>query len=374
MMNQIILDQHLDQPKTAQKKMLQHSQPLTFRSLHTRELDQWINFLFAIYQTSKDSIASHFYLDPHRDVHTIFVAVTNEGNIVASVRVFHRDIHLSNQTCKVGAIGQVATQAEYRGKGIDQRLLQMALDWMKQNQIPLSTLHTDQVETTASLYQSLGYVSVPIRYRTLKFHFSELPLLDDSFSIRKLDLHYIKQVRQVSEIYNEFCTSNKLVGTIVRNENYWTTWMQHDATDGIYGVFHNQSQELQCYMIPCTSSSVATGNMYRIDEFCFKSLDKSLLNASQLLVLFSQMIEKAMTHITKAKTEALEVLIPEAIASKLLELNNGKSKTLCGLEITDKKAVEDAGVMYKAMNAEGENVLKQLQSSATHSLFRTDLY
>jgi ribosomal protein S18 acetylase RimI-like enzyme len=88
-----------------------------------------------------------------------WVASTKEGRIVsnAGVIIDHHPPGPNNFSGKIAYIFNLYTIAEFRHQGIAQKIMETILDWIREKEISLVTLHaTDDGE---ELYKSLGFTS-----------------------------------------------------------------------------------------------------------------------------------------------------------------------------------------------------------------------
>ncbi len=93
-----------------------NEQPILLAPLTREEqLNEWFDFVTSIFapKAQRAYFERHFYNDPFRDVNSIFAARDKHGDILGTVRVFHRKIVTSNYS-----VGEVCTRSDMRGKGI----------------------------------------------------------------------------------------------------------------------------------------------------------------------------------------------------------------------------------------------------------------
>jgi ribosomal protein S18 acetylase RimI-like enzyme len=88
-----------------------------------------------------------------------WVAITKEGRIVsnAGVIIDHHPPGPNNFTGKIAYIFNLYTLKEYRRQGIARKIMETILEWIKEEEILIVSLHvTDNGE---KLYKSLGFTA-----------------------------------------------------------------------------------------------------------------------------------------------------------------------------------------------------------------------
>ncbi len=209
---------------------------ITYRKLKETELEQWFIHCMQVF-SKKDYdegflayFKRHWHNDPWKDLQGIFVAVDGT-KIVSTIRVFHREIYFNGKVIKMGGIGEVSTNKEYRGQGLSTKLLEMAIDYMKDKNINVSLLFTGEDKIT--FYNRLGYQNTK-----RKFALSKVKQNDNkAFTVCKIDVE--KDLKRISEIYDHY--SGKLTGTILRNEFYWKHWSKEECKN-LYGIKDDNGQ------------------------------------------------------------------------------------------------------------------------------------
>src|SRR5437867_2066479 len=104
---------------------------------------------------SREHVRQSAYLDPLYLRHT-FVAVAGDGMLLSSLRYWLRDIRDAGGTPRlVGCVASVATVESARRQGHARRLMQMALETMREEGCAWSLLLSS--EMGKPLYEGLGY-------------------------------------------------------------------------------------------------------------------------------------------------------------------------------------------------------------------------
>ena len=193
---------------------------MEFRTLLPSEFDAWFDHVAAVFNQYSDLDASrqyfmnHWYYDPWRDRHAIFVAMDGD-KIASTLRVFHRQIYLAGSQYTMGGIGEVSTKEAYRRQGLSGKLLQMAIDYMGKERLHFSTLGTG----TPGHYSRYGWEKVP----TYRQRAEVSP--QSSAQAKLIDLQEPSKLRQIRELYHDY--SSQFNGAIVRDSGaYWRDWVQ----------------------------------------------------------------------------------------------------------------------------------------------------
>lgn len=186
---------------------------VTFRTLEVGELDAWARLCASIFPDPAAYFLRHYENDPFADPKGVFVA-EDAGELVASTRVFSREIYLRGRRVGLGGIGEVCTRPEYRGRGLSGRLLQMAIRYMAEKSLPLSLLFTDQY----AHYARHGWFQVPRRFKRVALRGARL---QDGWALRPLEAADWPAARGLHGLF-----SGRLDGLIVRDHPlYWDRWV-----------------------------------------------------------------------------------------------------------------------------------------------------
>ncbi|EFA74827.1 hypothetical protein PPL_11860 [Heterostelium album PN500] len=125
-------------------------------------INDWLNHLITVFvDTPYQYFKEHHYSDPYKQKN-------NNEKIVSTVKLFIRDILLigSSITC-FGGIGEVSTNVNYRGRSLSIKLLDMALEYMNENNIKLGLLFSSKF---APMYHSKGWSYIDRSFTIETFH------------------------------------------------------------------------------------------------------------------------------------------------------------------------------------------------------------
>ena len=184
---------------------------MDFRAISPSELETWTRLCGNVFGGDGTYFYNHFTNDPDADCGGIFVA-SDGDKLVSSVRVFTRRIFIDGNKTGMGGIGEVCTLPEYRGKGINTRLLEMAVVYMRRNRLETSLLFTGSNHH----YAHTGWFTVPRRRVMLDIKGTPADGFDfiDTFSL---------PVSSAVRFYNQ--NAVRYSGPIIRSEEYYRRWI-----------------------------------------------------------------------------------------------------------------------------------------------------
>ena len=192
---------------------------MEIRALKLEELDTWFDHCMYSFNEGeynseyRQEFVNHWQNDPWRDLDSILVAVEN-GEILSTVRVFHRNTYLLGEEVSMGGIGEVCTKSAHRGKGLSTILLESAIKLMEMRKTKISVLST----SIYSFYARLGWRENTLFLKTVKLA-GESRLCSN---IRPMDVE--KDCQQLMKIYKDY--NGRLNGPVVRNSTfYWKNWV-----------------------------------------------------------------------------------------------------------------------------------------------------
>ena len=199
---------------------------IQFRTLLSSELENWFDHVALVFDQYRDLEASrqyfmnHWYNDPWRDRHSVFVAVDGD-EIVSTVRVFQRSIYLAGNQYTMGGIGEVSTKEAYRRQGISGKLLQMAIEHMEAERLDFSMLGTG----THRHYARYGWEQVDEYWQ------KAVVSPRKNSKVKLINLQEPSELRQIGELYHEY--SSQFNGAIVRDHfDYWRDWIMTEVLRG----------------------------------------------------------------------------------------------------------------------------------------------
>ncbi|KAJ3006703.1 hypothetical protein HKX48_009505 [Thoreauomyces humboldtii] len=167
----------------------------------------------------------------HRDVDTLdklrnsFVAVTEDGQIVSSMRIYDRRIKLqTGSDAPIAAIGDVATHPNHLRRGLARRVIESGeRHVLVQGTAALAILHTGSAKP---LYEKLGYVCIPMRMGTILVPSITVPpsFVDGN---EVVDFNDPDHVALMVRLHDRQAPP----GSFKRSERYWKEWVASESSD-----------------------------------------------------------------------------------------------------------------------------------------------
>jgi predicted N-acetyltransferase YhbS len=194
-------------------------------SLAPDDFEKWVEHCGAVFEdTGCDYFRRHFMADPDRSYESTFL-VKDRGEIVSTVRVFHRRIWLGGKALKMGGIGEVSTKPSHRSLGLSGRLLNASINYMEINGFDISLLGT----SLSGHYSKHGYVTVNECWKTLIADNG----VNESYDFRSLTP---ADYPAMSALYDKYAPLYNL--TMVRSMEYWNSWCRGEMKNPV-GLFIN---------------------------------------------------------------------------------------------------------------------------------------
>jgi predicted N-acetyltransferase YhbS len=144
-----------------------------------------------------------------------FLLALDAGRPVSCVQVFEKTIRLRGQGVALGGIGSVATDPEYRKRGLAYELLRRSEERMRERGMVLGLLFA----VLWDFYGALGWVQIPMRQVVLHRGSGSGAPLD--IALRDFSA---SDLPAVAALYDTF--TRELDGPVVRDETYWRGQLQ----------------------------------------------------------------------------------------------------------------------------------------------------
>lgn len=203
------------------------SASLEYRALSgQRDVEAWLDLVKSCFRSCREYFEDHYKLDPKADESLIFVAL-DEGKMVGSVRVFQREVNVRGHGQQsMAGIGEVCTLASHQGKGIQRRLMTMAMEEAQNRRFSLAALHA--ASGVIGMYRKFGFFSIPF---VLAYETWERSAFDDAkvawpHQVQPLEDHHFRQggvPDWVPALYEQTIAAH--TGPIARSPEYWATWV-----------------------------------------------------------------------------------------------------------------------------------------------------
>ena len=135
-----------------------------------------------------------------------------EGRLLSCVRVFFRTVRCGDTPLLMGGIGDVGTDPDHQGRGLNSRLMEDTLRYLKESGAVFYFLFT----RINPYCQKFGYFTLPTCQVTIP-----PPSRARSVAWRRADLS--RDLPALDEIYTE--ATRDRMAPVIRDRRYWT--MQH---------------------------------------------------------------------------------------------------------------------------------------------------
>jgi predicted N-acetyltransferase YhbS len=158
-------------------------------------------------------------LDPSfRPEHAILAE--EDGRIVSHVRIFQRPVRVGSATVTHGGIGGVATDPEYRKRGLASECMKAAFRYMHERGYGLSILFTGLHD----FYRKLGWEIALPDYSCSLPSTRAAAYPTDSYSIRQFEPSLLRDVMRLYDLANRRTTAS-----VVRSPRYWRAQLKYAA-------------------------------------------------------------------------------------------------------------------------------------------------
>lgn len=314
-----------------------------------------------------DYFRRHLRNDPDADYNGVRCMRVG-GQIVATVRVFRREIRISpDATLSMGGIGEVCTHPLARKRGYSRRLMASALEHMESNEVVLSALHGGAA--VAAFYRTCGYATVPVEYVSVDIaHGTSLSgaggsATDDAvavvvspLAVSLLDVSSTSDdtLCALSAMHRDY--SRPFVGVAVRSMDYWKCWMSVEMKDMMYLCM--EGGELVGYAA-FRVRRAASGVPLERPLLCLADLAlapeiaDSEAGRAALLAMATQVARDLLPSATA-------LVIPFAVAARFPD---------CPAE--SDPSLQDVGWMYRAVS-ESDSVPDSLSDARRHVVWHAD--
>ena len=187
---------------------------MEIRPVRESELDQMIELMCLVFRPDgHERYRQYMVGDPlyRRDQSRV---VVDGGQIVATLRVWDRQIRIGSTPVRMGGIGGVCTHPEARGRGHASAMMEDAVRYMREAGYPVSCLFS---EVGSRFYHRFGYRSVPLNgFRMGRWQLADVEV-DSGWAVMPFDEG--RDLDDAVALY-EACNRNQS-GSVVRSEAYW---------------------------------------------------------------------------------------------------------------------------------------------------------
>ncbi|MCR8657211.1 GNAT family N-acetyltransferase [Paenibacillus endoradicis] len=176
----------------------------------TREqLERIYDILGDVFSVGRAFFQERMDFDSSYDAKTTWFA-TVDDTIASSVQVFPLHIRVGKSSLKIGAMGSVGTNPNFRGMGLAHQILNAQTDWMKNEDYDLSLL----LAIIHPFYEKVGWKVIPEKAYSISRP-TTVPS-NASLDIIPFDPAYLDDLRAIYEQFN-----NERTYTVIRDESYW---------------------------------------------------------------------------------------------------------------------------------------------------------
>src|SRR4051794_8291862 len=191
-----------------------------YRNMHLEDEDAVFALRMRMWNApSIEHVRQGARLDPRYLDHS-FVAVDEAGTLLSSVRFWLRQIrNASSVPEQVGCVASVATIESARRQGHARKLMQLAIEAMREEGCAWSLLSSSDMGVP--LYTSLGYRALPLRY-TNGLLSDARPQPTGDYQIDRIDAPFDfddANWQAVRELYARYNARRPL--SLVRDDDYW---------------------------------------------------------------------------------------------------------------------------------------------------------
>ena len=129
------------------------------RAVREQELEEMIELQCLVFRPrGHERYNAYIHGDSSFELDQVRVVV-DDGEIVATLRVWDRTVRVGGTAVKMGGIGGVGTHPDHRRRGHASAMLRDAVDWMRSRGYLTSVLFT---EVATEFYRRHGWASVPM--------------------------------------------------------------------------------------------------------------------------------------------------------------------------------------------------------------------
>ena len=187
---------------------------MEIRPVRESEVDEMVELMCLVFRRPQGHERYRQYMvgDPlyQRDQSRVVIA---GGRVVATLRVWDKQLRVGSTPIRFGGIGNVCTHPEERGKGYATALMEEAVGYMTQSGYPISCLFT---EAGNRFYRRFGYRGVPLNgFRMTQWKAAEG--FESEWEVTPFDEACdLNSAVELYDICNCECS-----GSLVRDEAYW---------------------------------------------------------------------------------------------------------------------------------------------------------
>ena len=337
--------------------------------------------------------------------------------MVASVKLFLQNLTSTNGgnygAIRAGGIGEVCTSMNHRRKGLSHRLLNIAIDYMKDHldEFQVSVLHAS-TDAFRSVYAKVGYRCSRTCWTKVEYVFDGAVHSEnmkdkaiynekgeckrtwmrsddckDGFSLRIRSINFPEDMSSMSKIYDEMSKENSFVGCVIRSDEYWSEYVSNEmlvapgCLTPLVLADDKTGSLLAWVSLRDVSSSASLNPIYIVKEFGFDKRSLNLLNLS-ILDALKVLLEESLSSICSENLgkKRYNILLPTLIWKEIMLSKDQLCLTSSYFEKGFVHAEDDIGWMYLAIDENSEEVKTFLEIIDTpeqvsrHLIWPTDSF
>jgi predicted GNAT family N-acyltransferase len=277
----------------------------------------------------------HFTNDPNRGTASLIRVAFQNGQMVASCRLFLRTISTAEGTLSAGGIGEVCTLQEHRRRGLSKVLLQNCIEIMKERKLQVSFLHA--APEFFYVYESNGgYKSTKSKWSVVNIKSlpSTIDKIDNtSFSFR--EAKFPEDTNRLSDLHTKY-SMETFVGCIARSSDYWNQYLSQELTNNCFVLEHDGNVIAWLSVRP-------HGERIQLREF---GIDINLITVAQALDLLFVHAAHRMKSLPTGNQQQL--VLPTEVLDQARE---EKDDFLKFVDWSSKVSEDDHGWMYKIFDS-----------------------
>ena len=186
---------------------------MEIRGIRESELAEMIDLQCAVFLPDGHArYSSYVREDQSYQPEQTRVVIVN-GRIVATLRIWEREMRVGACVVRMGGIGGVCTHPEHRGAGYASAMLEDAIDYMRASGYDLSVLFSI---IPCGFYRRLGWACIPMEGVCITRR-RMVGLGDTDWNV--IPFNEERDLEAVTTLYNEYNAQQS--GSIVRSRPYW---------------------------------------------------------------------------------------------------------------------------------------------------------
>lgn len=163
----------------------------------------------------------------------------DEKKLVSQIAIYQFEVMIFGKIYKMGGVTGVGTFPEYSNRGLMQKLIQKALQDMKDKGQTISYLYPYSIP----YYRKKGWeiISDKITYEIADYQLPKYKPVGGEV------VRVAPDAKEIKDAYQRF--TNKTHGALIRNDLAWSEYFRWDSDDLMAAVYYGETDELDGYVI-----------------------------------------------------------------------------------------------------------------------------